>query len=479
MSERDANLEQCKTELESSEARFRNIIARSADGIIITDVGGTIRFANPAAEYLFGRKADDLVGQLFGYPVIAGETSELTIVSRKEQQTIIEMRVVETEWEGEQAFVANLRDIAEQKRILEALRESEERYSAMVRASSQVLYSMSPDWSELRQLQGGLFVKDTPRPNRNWLQEYVPPDDQKRVLEAVDQAVRTATVFELEHRVRRVDGTVGWTFSRAIPIRNTDGDIMEWFGAASDITERKKNEEDLKKAMEQVTRINRELEQFAYVASHDLQEPLRMVSSYMQLLLKKYQGKLDEKADVYINYAVDGAKRMQNLIEALLKYSRLSLVEFGWVETAVVVADAVANLTATIQETGAEITSTELPIVWGDRTQLLQLFQNLLSNAIKYRKPGVPPRITVGAGQAELDWLFSVKDNGIGIEQQNFEQVFEIFRRLHTREEIPGTGIGLASCKKIVEQHHGRIWVESTPGEGTIFFFTMPVHAEH
>jgi light-regulated signal transduction histidine kinase (bacteriophytochrome) len=230
----------------------------------------------------------------------------------------------------------------------------------------------------------------------------------------------------------------------------------------------------LEEATDNLTRANRELEQFAYIASHDLQEPLRMVTSYMQLIQRKYADKLDEKAEVYIHHAVSGTRRMQSLIEGLLKYSRITRPEPGNVDTNGTFADAVANLAAAIRESDAEVTGNALPTVSGDSTQLLQLFQNLLSNGIKYRKPGTAPRVTVSAQQIDEAWLFSVRDNGIGIDRENHEKVFEIFRRLHTQEEYPGTGIGLASCKKIVEQHGGKIWLESSPGEGTTFFFTIP-----
>ncbi|WP_243372205.1 ATP-binding protein [Geotalea sp. SG265] len=221
-------------------------------------------------------------------------------------------------------------------------------------------------------------------------------------------------------------------------------------------------------------RSNRELQQFAHVASHDLQEPLRMVSSYLQLLEKKYRGRLDETADTYIHYAVDGARRMQALIEGLLNYSRIARPQFTWVDLNRIFADATANLATAIVASDAVVKSQPLPTAWGDATQMLQLFQNLISNGIKYRKPGVPPRVEVSAIQNQEGWVFSVRDNGIGMKKEDHEKIFQMFQRLHTKEEYPGTGIGLASCKKIVEQHQGRIWVESSPGEGTTISFTIP-----
>lgn len=245
---------------------------------------------------------------------------------------------------------------------------------------------------------------------------------------------------------------------------------------AREISERKRVEEERERLLADLSRSNRELEQFAHVASHDLQEPLRMVASYVQLLEKKYKGRLDEKADSYIHYAVDGAVRMQKLIEGLLAYSRIARkgAEFRPVDMNDVYDEAASNLASSIEESRAVVSSDRLPMVSGDETQLVQLMQNLIGNGIKYRKADLPPRVHVSAKREGRAWVFSVSDNGIGIEKKHYDRIFLIFQRLHTREEYPGTGIGLSLCKRIVERHHGRIWVESVPGEGTIFYFSLP-----
>jgi light-regulated signal transduction histidine kinase (bacteriophytochrome) len=252
-------------------------------------------------------------------------------------------------------------------------------------------------------------------------------------------------------------------------------------GLQHELVEHEEAENRLRATLADLERSNAELEQFAYIASHDLQEPLRMVTSFVQLLSLNYQGQLDADADEFIGYAVDGAKRMQQLILDLLEYSRVGTRGQPPQPTNAGVAcqAAIQDLGVAITESGATVTCDPLPTVNADPVQLGQLFMNLIGNAIKFRG-AEPPRVHISAhetfevSKTSKVWEFAVRDNGIGIEPQYFERIFVIFQRLHSREAYPGTGIGLAICKKIVERHGGRIWVESQPGQGSVFYFTLP-----
>jgi PAS domain S-box-containing protein len=255
---------------------------------------------------------------------------------------------------------------------------------------------------------------------------------------------------------------------------DTDEGLMV-LSAVVDITERKKAEQALSNQAEELSRSNAELQQFAYVASHDLQEPLRAVSGCLQILQQRNRSKLAERDNELVAHAVDGASRMQNLIDALLEVSRVgtrgeAIRPLDLNET---LTSVIANLASAIHETDAVVEAGELPVIHADRTQMIQLFQNLLGNALRYHGER-RPEIEVGARRQSADWLFWVKDNGIGIEPQYFERIFRVFQRLHTRRQYPGTGIGLAICQKIVERHGGRIWLESRPGEGSTFFVQLP-----
>lgn len=246
-----------------------------------------------------------------------------------------------------------------------------------------------------------------------------------------------------------------------------------------DITERKSSESTLQEKLLELQRSNEDLEQFAYVCSHDLQEPLRVISNYTQLLAKRYQDHLDEDADEFVDFIVDATKRMQELINDLLLYSRVQTKgqAFRTTDCNETVKIAMSNLSLAIEESGATVTADHLPVVQADGSQMLQLFQNLISNAIKFRGEAAP-KIHIAARRENNFWIFSISDNGLGIDMKYAERIFIIFQRLHNRETYSGSGIGLAICKKIAERHGGKIWIESEPGQGTTFYFTIPTIEE-
>jgi PAS domain S-box-containing protein len=297
----------------------------------------------------------------------------------------------------------------------------------------------------------------------------------------LDVATRDGRFEDEGWRVRK-DGSRFWANVIISALRDGSGTLLGFSKVTRDLTERKRAEEairaanaELERTVEELRRSNLDLQQFGYVASHDLQEPLRAVSGCVQVLKKRYQGRLDSRADELIGHTIDGVGRMQSLIDDLLSYSRVGTGgnAFEPSDCNEVLNKALANLEVTIEETGVVVTREQLPVVIADAAQLTQLFQNLISNAIKFRSQQ-PPTIHVAVRRDKGLWIFSVKDNGIGMQRQYFQRIFVIFQRLHTRTEYPGTGIGLAICKKIVERHGGRIWVESEPGQGTTFSFSIP-----
>ncbi|ELY61483.1 PAS/PAC sensor signal transduction histidine kinase [Natronococcus amylolyticus DSM 10524] len=485
----------------------------------------------------------------------------------------------------------------------EQLRESEERFRALVTTTSDAVFSTNADWSEVHSLEGADFLADIDEQGPSWVDEYVPPEDQPRVQRTIDEAIRTKSSFELEHRIVRKDDTVAWIVSRATPLLDENGEITRWLGTANDVTERVERErylEDAKERLEAAAEAgavgtwewnipddrmvtgasfaktfgidpeaategvsfdqfisaiheddrdrvkrkiedaiesgkeykeeyrvwdgdgnlrwvvarghveydddgtpvsfpgaladiterkqferrlevsNERLEQFAYAASHDLQEPLRMVSSYLQLIERRYRDDLDDDGEEFIEFAIDGADRMRDMIEGLLEYSRVDTrndsVES--IELNAVLEDVLEDLHVRIVESDAEVTVEELPRLEGDASQLRQLFQNLLDNAITY-SGDEPPRIHVSADRRHNDWVISVDDEGIGIDPKDQDRIFTVFDRLHSHGAYEGTGIGLALCQRIVERHGGEIWVDSEPGEGATFSFTLRAGSEH
>nr|WP_276255747.1 ATP-binding protein [Halovivax sp. TS33] len=303
-------------------------------------------------------------------------------------------------------------------------------------------------------------------------------EDRAIVEDAIEKALDSGDPFDIEVRIRTAGDEVRWLRLQGVPETKTEtgtetvGEaVVSLRGAAQDVTERKRREQRLEDVIER-------LEQFAYAASHDLQEPLRMVSSYLQLLERRYENALDAEGEEFLEFAVNGAERMREMIEGLLAYSRVETQgdPLEPVALEAVFDGVLSDLQIQIEESDAEITVGDLPRVAGDAGQLRQVFQNLLSNAITY-SGDEPPRIHVSAERDGSEWNVSVRDEGIGIDPDDQDRIFEVFQRLHTHDEYDGTGIGLAVCERIVERHGGEIRVESEPGEGATFTVTLPAVA--
>ena len=346
----------------------------------------------------------------------------------------------------------------------------------------ETIFNISDDLISIASLDG-YFLKINPAFNKllgytdeellsRPFVDFVATEDKEKTVKVIeDELKKGKTLINFQNRYICKDGTVKWLDWNSRPIP----EVNMTFAVARDVTHQKQSEAELMRMMKELERSNRDLEEFAYVASHDLQEPLRKIKGFTYLFANRFRDKIDDTADRYIDYITDGTQRMQNLIKDLLMLSRITTRGKAFEETNLndCVAGATENLELLIRENQAVITSDPLPSILVDKTQMIQLFQNLLSNAIKFRKTNETPEIHISIKEKPGHWIFKVKDNGIGVEMKHADRIFVIFQRLHTREEYPGTGMGLALCKKIVERHRGQISVKSSPGKGSTFRFTI------
>ncbi|MBF0182411.1 MAG: PAS domain S-box protein [Magnetococcales bacterium] len=496
--------------LEKSERRYRLLVESANDAILVADADtGVIVDANPMAEALLGRPLADILGkhQTDLHPIEEMEhyarlfadhvegrrktVDNVEVLRADGQRVPVEIRAAVTDLGDQRVILGIFRDVTERRRSEETLRLSRE---SLVKAQ-MIAHLGNWDWDvRTNELEWsdevyhifGLPPKTCLASFDDYL-HAVHPLDRSLVEESIRRTLAEPyPPYDIEHRILRPDGGEVYVHERGALILDVENRPVRMLGTVQDITQRKlmalrmqtlNQELELRVTLRtrDLERSNRDLQQFAYVASHDLQEPLRLVAGFVQLLEKRYAGALDEKATQYIAYVVDGVKHMDALINSLLAYAR---VETQGEALTLVSCDSVLDralryLSRICVASEAVITRDPLPQLTADEGQLIQVFQNLIGNALKFRGE-VAPRIHVGCRREGAEWLFTVRDNGIGIDAQYAERIFVIFQKLHARSRYEGTGIGLALCKRIIERHGGRIWVESTQGEGSAFHFTLP-----
>ncbi len=367
---------------------------------------------------------------------------------------------------------------SELRELEERLRLSESRLRAALAAARLGTWSWDIArgtivWDESLRAVVGLGADD-PTPDPATFGQWIHPDDRARVGAQLQEALAGTSEYDVLFRLRHCDGRWHWHKSRG-QVERRDGVAVSMVGACIDLNDVKTTEQELARKAAELERSNEELEQFAYIASHDLQEPLRMITSYLGILQRRYTALFDDQARQYFAYAIGGAERMRDLIRAVLEFSHAGsgpLVQDS-VSCADALADALAILKPKLRSSQAAVDAEDLPTVRGNRLQLSRVFQNLISNAIKFRRDE-PLRVRVAARDSAEGWVISISDNGIGIPADDHQRLFRIFQRLHAVDRFPGSGIGLATCKKIIERHGGRIWVESKPAEGSTFSFVLP-----
>ncbi|MGB9201486.1 PAS domain S-box protein [Methanobacterium sp.] len=486
-------------ELKESEEKYRNIVELANEGIMIADTSGHINFVNAKMAEMLGYSSEELLGTN-AKSLVSKENRNLGLQKIENRKKGIQesYNIKYIRKNGEELWclisaspmydykgkhIGNMTmqtDITESKKATDALLESESRFHSVLDNSQDVIYRIN--------VQTGNYEYVSPS-TKNVL-GYSPeelialiaknplntihPDDRSKFQKGIKKLEQNDKV-EMEYRHQTKNGGYCWISNKIGLIRDNTGKPLYRDGNMRDITKRKQIEKQIEAAMDELRRSNEELERFAYVSSHDLQEPLRMVKLYSQLLERRYKDNLDSDADDFIEYIVEGANRMKQLIDDLLEYSRVNskAKEFVNVDIEKVLNNVLRNLSISITEYNVKISHDPLPTVFADQNQMIQVFQNLITNAIKFHGSN-PPEINISVQKDKKEWKFVVKDNGIGIDLKHQQKIFEVFKRLHTRDQYPGTGIGLSITQKIIIHHGGQIWVESQPGKGSTFYFTIP-----
>lgn len=498
--------------IKQSEERFRIMFEKAPLGIALIDsYTGKILNVNAKFAAIAGRTMEELrlidwmsithpddvqedldKMKLLNEKKIPGFTMQKRYIKPDGFYVWIQMSIVPMEHkEGENPrHLCMIEDITQLKESISAIERSNERFNLVAKATNDAIWDWDLVTNKVFRLGTGLekyfgYNSETASVDNDFWIRYVHPDDLPYVLENRQKILEdpSKTNWADEYWFLKADGQYAFVFDKGYIIRDKDGKAIRMIGATQDITEQKRADLLLKdlnikleKRARELEKSNAELERFAYVASHDLQEPLRMISSFLQLFEKKYKGQIDETADKYIHFAVDGAERMKRLIQDLLEYSRAgrSQEELDEVDMNNIVAEVIEMYEPELQKRNAVIEVGRLPILpAARRVQMLQLIQNILGNALKYNQND-RPLINISATETEINWQIAVKDNGLGFDPKYSDKIFLVFQRLHNKEEFSGTGIGLAICKKIMELHGGNIGVTSEPGKGSIFYLTFP-----
>src|ERR1700730_4772805 len=461
-----------------------SFLANFTEALLLLDENWRIEYANPLAARMFGKTQDQLAGIILweqwpsplrteierGHRHALKEQTPVDLPDPQGAEKWVELHA----YSCELGIVAYYQDLPEQRRASEL----QERLAAIVEFSDDAIVSKDLN-GIIRSWNRGaerIFGYKAEEIIGKHISTLAPPETVDEIPGILKRIARGERVDHYETKRKTKDGRIVTVSLTVSPVRDASGAVIGASKVARDITERRQQEEALRNANAALTRSNADLQHFAYSASHDLQEPLRMVAAYSELLKRKFGGKLGRRGDEFINDTIQGALRMEQLLKDLRSYAQASTMEQETTEdidAGEILDRALVSLQAAVKDSGASISRTALPRVRMHEFQLQQLFQNLIGNSIRYRS-GDPPRIHIAAERRGKEWLFSIQDNGIGIDPQYKEQIFGLFKRLHSTAEYPGTGMGLAICQRVIERAGGRIWVESEPGQGSTFFFTVP-----
>ncbi len=485
--------------LRHSEERFRLLVESSPNALIMADRGGAIKLVNRQAEVLFGYDRTELIGMSVdmllpeplrrSHPALRGEFFEeptqrhmgvgRDLYARRKDgfEVPVEIGLTPVLMPEGLFVLATVTDITQRKLAEEALRQSEERFRTLAEAVPQIVWSATAegiiDYTNRRWHEYTGLATDSPE-RWDWAR-VVHPDDLAAAREVWHRVLPAGEPTETEHRLRRADGAYRWHLHRWWPLRRADGQVLKWVGTATDVDDLKRAQVHLEHLAKELRRSNRDLEQFASMVSHDLQQPLVVISGYLKLLKRKAGAQIDGETREYLDIASESAQHMQDMIRGMLDYARVGRSEkpLESVDLENVLDKVLHTLHDEIKQSSTTLTHDRLPSVWGDQMQLELVLQNLLGNAIKFRSTDRKPTIHVGVRREADRWLICVQDNGIGIDADHNERIFEVFQQSHAEGKYPGAGLGLAICKKIVERHGGRIWANSKPGEGSTFYFTI------